>query len=184
MSTEIWKPVTGYEGLYEVSDHGRVRSLDRRDRMGRFYKGRVLRPRRLKHGYLRVNLCFNGSSEARYVHRLVLEAFVGPCPEGMQACHFPDRDPANNRRSNLRWDAVKANGEDRVRHGTAHRPRGERCGRAKLTEEIALSMFRMREEGRTLREIAQACGTGIRNVQRILSGERWPHLAESRKTAA
>jgi hypothetical protein len=70
---------------------------------------------------------------SRYVHRLVLETFVGPCPEGMEACHY-DGDRSNNALSNLRWDTRAANAADRIRHGTTRR--GERAPGARLTNDL------------------------------------------------
>jgi hypothetical protein len=103
---EIWRDVVDYEGLYEVSSHGRVRN-SRRVLTPTFQKYWVVElqkgdvyPRRIKF----------------YVHVLVAEAFLGPRPYGMQACHN-DGDPRhNNTLRNLRWDTVKANALDRVRH--------------------------------------------------------------------
>lgn len=75
-------------------------------------------------GHLRLHMRGpNCERVTMYVHRLVLEAFVGPCPEGMEACHDPDRDPANNRLSNLRWDTHRENVNDAIRHGTHGRTR-------------------------------------------------------------
>lgn len=62
----------------------------------------------------------NGHKKRYQVHRLVLMAFVGPCPEGMEACHYPDRNPTNNNLQNLRWDTRSNNAKDAVVHGTCH----------------------------------------------------------------
>ena len=130
MDEEIWKPIIGWEGLYEVSDHGRVRSLDRTVKTSKGHirkvKGRVLRP----HGrtkslpYDIVTLTRGGRrgapgmiEEMPYVHTLVLEHFVCPRPEGMEACHN-DGNGMNNHIDNLRWDTHKNNMQDQLRHGT------------------------------------------------------------------
>lgn len=113
---ESWLPVVGYEGLYEVSDHGRVRSLDRvvlgRNRTGRVlaicYAGRRRVPQ--------VSIGRDGVIRHRKIHQLVLEAFVGPCPPGMEGCHNDD-DTQNNHLSNLRWDTRSANEIDAFRNG-------------------------------------------------------------------
>jgi len=76
---------------------------------------RRLKPSPNEHGYLQVTLSRSGKQFSKLVHRLVLEAFVGPCPDGMQACHDPDPDPANCRLDNLRWGTPQENGEDRRR---------------------------------------------------------------------
>jgi hypothetical protein len=116
---EMWLPVAEYEGFYEVSDHGRVRSLDRLiERRGKgtmLYKGVMLRP---FHGKWRtvVLLHRDGQPRTTAIHKLVLEAFVGPWPEGMECCHN-DGDHTNNRVENLRWDTHSNNVHDIVRHG-------------------------------------------------------------------
>lgn len=126
---ETWKAIPGYEGFYEVSDQGRVRSLDRTVSDGRRVKGQFLSPDRGRYGHLRVTLQKNGKIERILVHRLVLQAFVGPCPPEMQACHWNDI-PYDNRLENLRWDTPSANSQDALRNGRnpyankTHCPRG------------------------------------------------------------
>src|SRR5690554_6644093 len=117
MSGERWAAVAGYQGLYEVSDSGDVRSLDRLDAQGNRIKGRVLRPDARPSGHLRVTLCRDSTTQRFWVHRLVLSAFVGPRQAGMEGCHN-DGDPTNNAVSNLRWDTKTANAQDRRKHGT------------------------------------------------------------------
>ena len=128
---EQWRPIPGYEGLYEVSDHGRVRSLDRVVRRG----AHTLRlPGEIKalvdngHGRKRAYLSRDGQMQRPQVHRLVLETFVGPCPAGMEACHN-DGNPANNRLENLRWDTGSENMRDKRRHGTDHQVNKTTCPR-------------------------------------------------------
>jgi hypothetical protein len=118
---ETWLPVVGYEGAYEVSDQGRVRGVDRVldrtvARPGRRggspiqpWKGKVLRAtRRLRDGHLVVNLCKSGRPKAAYVHQIVLAAFVGPCPTGLEVAHG-NGDASDNRFANLRYDTHKNN---------------------------------------------------------------------------
>lgn len=93
---EEWRPVVGYEGYYEVSDHGNVRSLDRVVPRGRHTQtviGRALSPSAKPSGHMQVSIIgADRKQRTRMVHQLVLDAFVGPCPEGMEACHTDD-DP-------------------------------------------------------------------------------------------
>lgn len=131
--TERWKPVVGFEELYEVSDLGNVRSVDREGPVEyqhgtvvRKYKGRVLKPWRDTSGYLKVDLYRKGQVPTHYVHRLVLEAFRGTCPPGHEACHWDD-DPTNNRLSNLRWGTSSANTLDMVRNGNHNMARKTEC---------------------------------------------------------
>jgi len=120
MSTsEQWKPIAGYEGYYQVSDLGRVRSMARvipEPRWGARRQPAKIHNPWLSHGYPNVTLHRDGIRQTRIVHRLVLEAFVGPCPEGMEGCHN-DGNPRNNRLDNLRWDTPLANNLDVIRHG-------------------------------------------------------------------
>lgn len=129
---EQWRPVVGYEGLYEVSDQGRVRSLGR-VAIRRGYPlripGRVLRPTPGDAGRVCIRL-FNrdGVKKTLRVSVLVLAAFVGPRPEGLDGCHN-NGDPTDNRLSNLRWDTRSANARDAVRHGTNNEVRKMHCPR-------------------------------------------------------
>ena len=117
---ERWLPVAEFEGMYEVSDMGRVRSLDTEkvDSRGRIRRGRgkVLSPGVRASGYEYVNLKDSPKIRRRYVHQLVLESFVGPRPEDAEACHN-NGNPADNRISNLRWDSVSENRLDIGRMG-------------------------------------------------------------------
>lgn len=124
-----WRPVAGYEGLYEVSDSGLVRSLDRTvgSRYGlRKIKGRVLQPGRSGRGRPQVRLQRDGQADWRFVHHLVLETFVGPRPDGKEACHS-NGDQLDNRLVNLRWDTRSSNVLDSVQHGTHLNARKQVC---------------------------------------------------------
>lgn len=121
MNVEEWRSIPGYETSYEVSSRGRVRSLDRvvTDRRGRRHPklGRVLTPvTNPVSGKLSVKL---GKSNTKMVHILVLEAFVGPRPNGLCGLHWDD-DPSNNCVDNLRWGTRSANMHDKVRNGRHH----------------------------------------------------------------
>lgn len=128
---ENWKPVVGYEGLYEVSDLGNVRSVDRTVWHSRGFtmtlKGKLLAqgPRR---GYLRVCLTKDGKGKHISVHKLVLEAFVGERPEGQDICHN-NGNRTDNRLTNLRYDTKSGNAKDMVKHGTHNLGRREKCPR-------------------------------------------------------
>lgn len=106
---EGWRPVVGYEGWYEVSSDGRVRSVSRTmlhpSGVDSALKGKVLKARINKAtGHVVVDLYRDGARTTWYVHALVCEAFNGPRPRpSMVARHWPDPDRANNRPENLRW---------------------------------------------------------------------------------
>lgn len=113
---EMWLPVTGYEGLYEVSDHGRVRRIPR----SQAYREtcRVLRPWLGTTGYLLVSLYRDGSARKHRVHRLVALAFMpDQAADGLEVCHG-DGVRTNNTLTNLRWDTRSSNMRDMVTHGT------------------------------------------------------------------
>jgi hypothetical protein len=131
--TENWLPVEGFEGLYEVSDLGRVRSLDHVtiDTIGRtkHFKGQLLRPKLSggkKYQYRMVILSKDHRGHSFRVHTLVLEAFVGPRPDGMEGCHGPGGH-LDNRVENLRWDTHAANIRDTLRDGTHPNARKTHC---------------------------------------------------------
>ena len=114
---ERWLPIVGYEGLYEISTWGRVKSLPRIDASGHKRRGLILKPVPDSLGYLYVTLCTNGVKERRSVHGLVLEAFDRPKPEGMQCRHL-DGDPGNNHwPENICWGTPAEDGEDKIRLG-------------------------------------------------------------------
>lgn len=129
---EEWRPVVGYEGFYEVSDQGHVRSIDRSiTRIGKHgiphkvvYKGHLLRPAYMPpmgYGYVSLNRC--GRARTLLIHALVLEAFHGPRPAGMVSCHN-DGNANDNRPSNLRWDTQASNMRDRFIHAAEKLPSG------------------------------------------------------------
>lgn len=123
---ERWRPISGHEGRYEVSDLGRVRSLAQTTSDGRRLKARVLKGRPQRSGHLSVPLTAGGVTRNALVHRLVLIAFVGPPPAGMHALHS-DGNPGNNRLANLRWGTPSENSLDAVRHGAHPQARKTRC---------------------------------------------------------
>ena len=170
---ELWKPVPGYEGSYEVSNCGRVRGLNRWDAAGRRWKGRMRKCQTSWNGYPVIGLR-DGRLRLLKVHRVVLEAFVGPCPEGMEACHFPDRNPANCHLDNLRWDTKKENEFHKVKHGTAGR--GEQHPRAKLNNIDIERIFDLRRAGRQLKHIAGWMGISVSQTSKILARQMWAHL--------
>lgn len=137
VTREEWRPVVGYEGRYEVSNRGRVRSLDwsyerpiskAPHRLQTVHiRGRIRKQYRLKRGgYLAVSLCRNDRSVSRPVHVLVAAAFLGPRPEGQQVRHL-DGDKNNCRVENLAYGTPLENHADMRRHGTHHNTRKTHC---------------------------------------------------------
>ncbi|WP_082634955.1 MULTISPECIES: NUMOD4 motif-containing HNH endonuclease [unclassified Mycobacteroides] len=122
MSNEIWRPVPEWEGLYEVSSTGRVRSINRVSisRLGRktSLRGRVLKQRFGKH-YYKVELSRSGVHSTAHVHQLVCKAFHGPRPPGAVVRHL-DGNGRNNHKDNLAWGTWQENSQDMLDHDTAY----------------------------------------------------------------
>lgn len=170
-----WKPVIGWEGFYEVNDMGCVRSLTRTGstQFGkRKYGGSVIRSfLHKKTGYIVVNLTKRGAREQLLVHMLVLTAFVGPRPDGLQTRHL-NGDRTDNRLVNLTWGTALENSQDKRLHGTM--PMGSRVHNAKLTEAQVL---RARQERMTAGKIAREFGVSISCADKVRSGETWRHVS-------
>jgi hypothetical protein len=142
--SERWLPVRGWPA-YEVSSQGRVRSVPRVTQHRHRLQGKVLRPSMRK--YPLVNLSA-GAAQSFYVHTLVLEAFVGPCPPRKEACHN-NGNYQDNRLKNLRWDTRSANAIDRVRQGNNSRPKLNRKAVLRLRKSTASAAAVAAAEGIT-----------------------------------
>jgi hypothetical protein len=158
---EHWLPVPGLEGSYEVSDLGRVRSLDRVVPhcwgSTKRIKGKLLKPGTDEQGRNCHRLSDGASTSTQRVHRLVLTAFVGQPPPGFVCCHN-NGDPTDNRLSNLRWDSQSGNMRDAVRHGTWHSPMAERthCPYGHALTEPNLVAAKLKHGVRNCRACARA----------------------------
>ena len=155
MTDERWLPVPGWEGLYEVSDQGRVRSVDRwisyPNGSRRLHFGQLLVPQTAKRTeHVTVSLARNSRITRRSVHLLVMLAFVGPRPDGMDVCH-DNGDPADNRLSNLRYGTHSENMYDAVRHGTHYESRRTHCPQKHLYDEANTRLYQGRR-------YCRACG--------------------------
>jgi hypothetical protein len=176
---EEWRPVVGCEGRYEVSDHGRVRSIDRTivRRSGQVRRrGQVLARRFNSTPYPYAQLGRSGGNRA--VHLLVLLAFVGPRPEGMQCRHL-DGNGANCHLSNLAWGTVAENTADKLAHGTV--VRGEAVGNSKLTEADVVEIRRSSESNRV---VALRYGVAPSLVSMVRTGRVWAHVPGARPRGA
>lgn len=183
MSDERWAPFPNYEGLYEVSDLGRVRSLDRmglgRNGHPRLFKGRILTPcaGNSGRGYLQVTLRrVSGPPRSVVVHRAVLLAFLGQPPEGMEACHGP-RGKDVNTLANLRWDTRAANVLDKARFGRT--VEGEKNGNSLLTEEKVAEI--RASDARNI-DLARRFGVTDTLISLIRKGKAWRHSLPAPKS--
>lgn len=174
LKDEIWKDVIGYEGFYQISNIGRIRTCTRVVHYQLLsgnvkpltFVGRVKIPALNKmHKRLFTALYKDGTMKQKYIHQLVLENFVGPCPENMQACHN-DGNAFNNRVENLRWDTCKNNHADKIKHGTTSL--GEKNYAHKLTYNQVLNI-RILNSYLSAKEISILYGVTKSLVLRILS---------------
>lgn len=177
--TECWLPVVGYAGRYEVSNLGRVRSIERTLRKTSETRGSydyVVPPRIMRlsprSGYPSTTLYRDGVKIRLSVHRLVVEAFVGPIPNGMCVCHV-DGDRTNNRATNLRIDTHAANSADMIGHGRSLV--GQRNHLSKLTPD-AIRTIREAQGVLTQRQLARRFGVSKAAVGYAQRGITWRHI--------
>jgi HNH endonuclease/NUMOD4 motif-containing protein len=149
-----WKPVLGYESVYEASDEGQIRRID---------TGRILKPGRSKTDYLNVGLSKDGVIKHYSVHRLVAEAFLGKRPDGMFVNHI-NSIPSDNRPENLEYVTPKGNIEHSIKHGHFDSNGLERV----LVERIVKLILAGEKYG----AIAKECSVGKATVQAIAGGYR------------
>lgn len=154
MTEEIWKPVVGYEGLYEVSNTGRVRSLDRyvksKSNSYRLIKGKVLSGFITRYGYVRCFIRVNGVGRGYFVHRLVAEAFI-PNPYNLPQVNHRDENPSNDNVDNLEWCNAKYNmnyGTRQERYRNTMLERGHWSG---LSEEEYMRKYKEENKERMMK---------------------------------
>lgn len=176
---EEWKPIPGYEGLYEVSNRGAVRSLDRIV-IGRWGTPRRVRSRTLriaKAKYVLATLSRDGVSKTFAVHRLVCEVFNGPPPSSNMHAAHKDGNPYNNVPENLYWATPSENCEDRKRHGTwVH---GTRVNTNKLSERDVEQIASLCRSGVSRKDVAQQYGVHRSSVDQLMRGATWKHLEKA-----
>jgi hypothetical protein len=177
-----YRTVPGFVA-YKAGSDGSVWSC--RHKTGLAGRWKRLRPRDsgcttsrpVKGGYKAVVLTSkDGERKAKLVHVVVLEAFVGPRPAGMECCHN-NGDPADNRLENLRWDTHRNNIADSQAQGNIRR--GSRHQFAKLTESQVLEMIQLRASGVSFRKLAARFGVRHQTVHGIVAGKYWAHVGPS-----
>jgi hypothetical protein len=174
---EVVAPVVRYVEIkpgYRVGDDGSVWSCvigGCKPRVGDTWHR--LKPYPGPKGHLYVTV---GLHDRRYVHHLVLEAFVGPCPPGLECRHFPDRDPANNRLENIHWGTPEENAADKIFHGTDLK--GEEQNGAILTEADVLDALARYRAGEPIVTIARRLGVTDNAIGKIFRGENWRHVTD------
>jgi len=175
---ENWKPVPGFEGRYEVSDQGRIKSLARYIKPGvgstpRQIKERILK-QQLHKGYWRVTLSRDGEQPIFETHRLVARAFIGPCPEGKEVCHGPLGSTVNTV-NNLSYGTKRKNNlDDKRRDGSDNR--GAKAYQSKLDEAKVLELRALRAQGWKYADLAAHTGVHRITVHDAVNGRTWKHL--------
>lgn len=173
-----WKDVVGFEGIYQVSNTGIVRSVDRRrrvsDSMGRNYevvnRGRVLATRLHQFGYLIVTLSKENIPYTRTVHRLVAKAFLPFRGESFVVRHL-DGNCLNNNVENLAYGTQKENMADAARHNTIEK--AERRYNAKLTTETVIQIRERKAAGERNVNLAKEYGLTEVYIHHLVTGEKW-----------
>lgn len=154
---EQWKEISGYEGLYEVSDMGNVRSL-------KFGKEKILKPWKSGMGYLKVDLCKDGQCKSITVHRLIAEAFI-PNPQGLETVNHKDEDKTNNVASNLEWMSQK----DNLNYGTRTKRAAE--AHSKPVQMFDKSTGELLATFPSLREAERVTGINQSNISQCCLGK-------------
>ncbi len=170
ISAEVWRDIPGYEGGFQASDLGRIRSRWLHGNVRRLgLEWKILAPMTIQSGHLVVGLF----QRMTRVHRLVLLTFVGPAPAGCECRHL-DGDPTNNRLANLRWGTRAENMADRAVHGTSNR--GERNGMARLRNADVVEIRRRHGNGETKKAIAADYGITTARVLLIVARRIFRHV--------
>jgi hypothetical protein len=174
-STVEYRPIPSLpEQLYRAGTDGAIWSCSKGGKgMGKPGRWRRLTGRVGKVGYRVVGISVGGVTKLLYVHRLILEAFVGPCPPKMECRHL-NGVRTDNRLSNLCWGKTRDNAADRIIHGT--QARGSRHGWAKLTETDIPLIRARRAAGAFQRVIAEEFGVSRTVIKLVLKGKIWRHV--------
>lgn len=175
----VWRDVKGFEGWYQVSSNGIVKSLDRHIVDGRLIKGKTLHQYIDRQGYRKVSLCRSGKHYHYFVHRLVAETFI-PNKYNLQSINHIDENPANNDVSNLEWCTTKYN----VNYGNrakkfSMKTSGELHYGHKLSEQDVLNIIKEYKpgvRGSGTESIAKKYGVHRMTIKAIITGQSWKYL--------
>lgn len=174
---EIWKDVVGYEGLYQISNLGRVKSLPRMVGAGNGYlsKERMLEICVSRNGYLFVPLCKNGKRKNHRIHRLIAQSFI-PNPENKTQVNHIDHDIWNNNLDNLEWVTQSENMKHSFSNPKRKKPnvRGDNNPNSKLNLTKAEEIKNQYKSGLyTQKELGNMFGVGQGQISRIILNKVW-----------
>lgn len=170
--SERWQDIPGYEGLYQCSTFGNIRSIDRQVpyRGGpktRIAKGQLLSPYVSHRGYALVVLCHDGKRHVKELHTLIAATFLGPRPDRHHTHHL-NGDKLNNRPANLKYLPSHQH--------HAHHHRGEGCHKARLTDEQVNEIRQLLSNGVFQKDIAKQYGVSRSTIGEINRGKTWRHI--------
>ncbi|ADH03403.1 HNH endonuclease [Bacillus phage W.Ph.] len=177
---EEWKPVVGYEGLYEVSNQGNVRSLPRivekSNGVKTTVKGKVMTKRLNDRGYHEIKLSVGGKGAYKKLHRIVAMAFI-PNPENKEEVNHKDTDKLNNTVDNLEWNTH----EENIRHAFANNlidRKGEKGSNSKLTDDDVREIRKRKANGEHITEVHKlfADKVTINGFKPAWYGYYWTHI--------
>ena len=179
---EVWKDISGYEGYYQVSTSGNVRSKTRKVYNPRYGEqlrlGKMLSPAINKNGYVQVGLSKNGIRKSLKVHSLVAKAFLKEIT-GKKEVNHKDGNKLNNHIDNLEWCNRSENVLHAFRSGLKTKPKGAKNGQSKITSKEVLeirSIYKGRGNGPSLDKIAEMYNLGRSQVTRIVKRQSWGHI--------
>lgn len=170
---EVWKDIPGYEGLYQASSFGRIKSLDKLSSNNRKIKGKLLKASKDSGGYYMVKLYKDGIKKQINIARLILSTFSRLPVEKEVACHFPDSDINNNNITNLVWNTQLINKSHELLHGT--RLLGEKHNRVKLKEYQVKEIIKLSKSHRKC-DIAQLYNVSPQTIHDIIIRRTWKHI--------
>lgn len=188
MENEVWKDIPNYEGLYQVSNLGRIKSLKRKVYAGRnrirWQYERILSNNKTNgNGYKIVSLNKNGESKNKYIHRLVAEAFI-PNPNNYKYINHKDENKANNKINNLEWCTAEYNNTYNNKHIRALETRMKKnIGCRKIlqlneNEEIIKEYFSISQASKEMKVSNQAISDCLRGIQKHSAGYKWKYADE------
>lgn len=176
---EIWKDIPGYEGLYQASTYGRIKSLPKFKTIPNttcYTKERILKGAVSKLGYLVVNLYKNGTVKSFRINRLIGLTFIDN-PQNLPWILHNDDNTLNNKVENLRWGTPKDNSKDMVLRNRQNKAKGEKAGQSKLSEQQVLEIRKKYIKRKiTTYELSKKYGVAQSNICNIINRKIWKHI--------